>query len=109
MLTQISNDLIQHFLHKSNVNEYLKSPKMKKLYESLNNHHTNSQIRMRQGFNEYPLNSFKPYAELSISQGFFSPFLFVSLFSPLFYKKADRLQLISYLIIWFYIILNFII
>lgn len=58
MLTKISNDLIQHFLHKSNVNEYLKSPKMKQLYESLNSHHTNSQIRMRQGLNEYPLNSF---------------------------------------------------
>lgn len=58
MLTQISNDLINHFLHKCDVNEYLKSQTMKSLYNILNNQYTNSQINMKVGFNEYPQSDF---------------------------------------------------
>ena len=54
MLTEISTDLIHHFLHKCDVNEYLKSSQMKSLYDILNNHYTNSQISMKVDFNEYP-------------------------------------------------------
>ena len=58
MLTEISNDLINHFLHKCDINEYLKSPQMKNLYDILDNHYTNSQINMTQGYNEYPQSLF---------------------------------------------------
>ena len=58
MLTEISNDLIHHFLHKCDVNEYLKSPIMKTLYESLNKDYKNSKIKMKPGFREYPLSEF---------------------------------------------------
>jgi hypothetical protein len=58
MLTEISNDLIHHFLHKCDVNEYLKSQTMKSLYDILDNHYTNSQISMKTGFNEYPQSDF---------------------------------------------------
>ena len=58
MLTEISNNLIHHFLPKCNVSEYLKSPIMKQLYNSLNNTYKNSKINMKQGFNEYPKSDF---------------------------------------------------
>ena len=58
MLTEISNDLIHHFLHKCDVNEYLKSSQMKSLYDILNIHYTNSQISMKTGFNIYPQSDF---------------------------------------------------
>lgn len=58
MLTEISNDLIHHFLHKTDVNEYLKSQTMKSLYDILNIHYTNSQISMKTGFNIYPQSDF---------------------------------------------------
>lgn len=58
MLTEISNDLINHFLHKCDVNEYLKSQTMKSLYDILNIHYTNSQISMKTGFNIYPQSDF---------------------------------------------------
>tara|TARA_B100001094_G_scaffold143988_2_gene139498 strand:- start:1307 stop:2335 length:1029 start_codon:yes stop_codon:yes gene_type:complete len=58
MLTEISNDLIHHFLHKCDVNEYLKSQTMKYLYDSLNNQYINSQINLKVDFNEYPQSDF---------------------------------------------------
>ena len=58
MLTEISNDLIHHFLHKCDVNEYLKSQTMKSLYDILNIHYTNSQISMKTGFDIYPQSDF---------------------------------------------------
>ena len=58
MLTEISTELINHFLHKCDVNEYLKSPQMKQLYDSLNYQYVNSQINMKVGFNEYPNSDF---------------------------------------------------
>ncbi len=58
MLTEISNDLIHHFLHKSDVNEYLKSRTIKNLYDSLNQNYVNSKINMKTGFNEYPYSDF---------------------------------------------------
>lgn len=58
MLTQISNDLIHYFLHKCDVNEYLKSQTMKSIYDILNNQYTNSPINMKVGFNEYPQSDF---------------------------------------------------
>ena len=58
MLTEISNDLIHHFLHKCDVDEYLKSQTMKSLYDISNIHYTNSKISMKTGFNEYPHSDF---------------------------------------------------
>lgn len=58
MLTEISNDLINHFLHKCDVNEYLKSTQMKHLYDILNIQYENSQINMKTGFNIYPQSDF---------------------------------------------------
>ena len=58
MLTEISNNLIKHFLSRSNVSEYFNSQTMKQLYDSLNNTYQNSQINMKQGFNEYPPSDF---------------------------------------------------
>ena len=58
MLTEISNELIKYFLHKSDVNYYLKSHTMKSLYDSLQDTYTNSKITMKQGFNEYPSSDF---------------------------------------------------
>jgi hypothetical protein len=58
MLTEISNDLIHHFLHKSDINEYLKSLQIKNLYESLNKDYKNSKINMKVDFNEYPQSDF---------------------------------------------------
>jgi len=58
MLTEISNDLIHHFLHKCDVNEYLKSQSMKSLYDILNVQYENSQISMKTGFNIYPQSDF---------------------------------------------------
>ena len=54
MLTKTSNDLIQHFIKKSNMNEYLKSQNIKHLYESLNNNYKNSKIITKIDYNEYP-------------------------------------------------------
>ena len=58
MLSEISNDLINHFLNKCDVNEYLKSQTIKSLYDILNIQYTNSQINMKVGFNEYPQSLF---------------------------------------------------
>jgi len=58
MLTEVSNDLIKHFLHRADVNEYLKSSHIKKLYNSLTNSYVNSNVEIKQGFNEYPLSKF---------------------------------------------------
>ena len=58
MLTEISNKLIHHFLYKSNPDEYLKSPIMKQLYESLNNQYENSPINMKMGYDKYPHSDF---------------------------------------------------
>lgn len=58
MLTEISNNLIKHFLPKSNVSEYLNSQTMKQLYDSLNNTYQNSQINMKQDLSEYPKSDF---------------------------------------------------
>ena len=58
MLTEISNDLIHHFLHKCDVNEYLKSTQMKHLYDILNIQYVNSQISMKVSLNEYPHSEF---------------------------------------------------
>lgn len=58
MLTEISNDLIYHFLNKCDVNEYLKSQTIKKLYDSLKNTYENKDIDIKQGYNEYPSSKF---------------------------------------------------
>ena len=58
MLTKISNDLIQHFIKKSNIDEYLKSQNLKHLYESLNNNYENSKIIAKVSYNEYPYSKF---------------------------------------------------
>ena len=58
MLTEISNDLIYHFLHKTDVNEYLKSQTMKSLFDRLNSNYKNSRISMNQSYKEYPTSDF---------------------------------------------------
>ncbi len=58
MLTQISNDLIHHFLGKSDINSLLKSDVTKTLYESLNNKYTNSKIKITMNKMIFPTNVF---------------------------------------------------
>ena len=58
MLTKISNDLIYHYLHKCDINEYFKSKIIKHLYDSLNRQYANSRISMTQDYKEYPPSSF---------------------------------------------------
>ena len=58
MLTQISNDLIHHFLGKSDINSLLKSQTVKSLYESLHNEYKNSKIKIEMKEMSFPTNAF---------------------------------------------------
>ena len=60
MLTQISNDLINHFLGKSDINSLLKSQTVKCLYENLHNEYKNSKIKIAMKEMSFPTNSFIP-------------------------------------------------
>jgi len=58
MLTQISNDLINHFLGKSDINSLLNSQTVKSLYESLHNEYNNSRIKIEMKEMGFPTNDF---------------------------------------------------
>lgn len=58
MLTKISNDLIHHFLGKSDINSLLKSKTVKSLYESLYSEYKNSKIRLIMNTMNYPASDF---------------------------------------------------
>ncbi len=58
MLTQISNDLIHHFLGKSDINSLLKSQTVKSLYESLYSEYNNSRIKIEMKEMSFPTNAF---------------------------------------------------
>ena len=58
MLTQISNDLIHHFLGQSDINILLKSQVIRSLYDSLNSEYNNSKIRLTMNKMNYPINKF---------------------------------------------------
>jgi hypothetical protein len=58
MLTQISNDLIHHFLGKSDINSLLKSDIIKTLYDNLNNEYRNSKIKIEMKEMSFPTNAF---------------------------------------------------
>ena len=58
MLTDISNDLIKHFLGKSNINSFLKSKLVHQLYQSLDSPYQNTKIRLSQRTGSYPTSKF---------------------------------------------------
>ena len=58
MLTQISNDLIHHFLGKSDVNALLKSQTVRSLYENLHSEYKNSKIKLTMNTMNYPKSDF---------------------------------------------------
>ena len=58
MLTQISNDLINHFLGKSDINSLLKSEVVRSLYESLYSEYKNSKISLTMNTMNYPKSDF---------------------------------------------------
>jgi hypothetical protein len=58
MLTKISNDLIHHFLGKSDINSLLKSDAIKTLYENLKNEYKNSKIKIEMKGMSFPTNAF---------------------------------------------------
>lgn len=58
MLTQISNDLIHHFLGKSDINSLFKSQLVRSLYESLHSEYKNSKIRLTMNTMNYPTSDF---------------------------------------------------
>ena len=58
MLTQISNDLIHHFLGKSDVNALLKSQTVRLLYENLHSEYKNSKIKLTMNTMNYPKSDF---------------------------------------------------
>ena len=58
MLTKVSNDLIHHFLGKSDINSLLKSQTVKSLYESLHCEYKNSKIKITMKDMDFPTNAF---------------------------------------------------
>jgi hypothetical protein len=58
MLTDISNDLIKHFLAKSDINSFLKSKLVHQLYQSLESPYQNTKIRLSQKTGSYPTSKF---------------------------------------------------
>jgi hypothetical protein len=58
MLTQISNDLIHHFLGKSDINILLKSQVVRSLYESLYSEYKNSRVQLTMNTMNYPTSNF---------------------------------------------------
>ncbi len=58
MLTDISNDLIKHFLGKSDINSFLKSKLIGQLYRNLNSPYQNTKIRITQKQGSYPTSKF---------------------------------------------------
>ena len=58
MLTEISNDLIKHFLSKSDINSFLKSKVVYQLYQNLNSPYQNTKIRLTHRKGSYPTSKF---------------------------------------------------
>ena len=58
MLTEISNDLIKHFLAKSDINSFLKSKVVRQLYQNLNSPYQNTKIRLTHRTGSYPTSKF---------------------------------------------------
>ena len=58
MLTDISNDLIKHFLGKSDINSFLKSKLIRQLYQNINSPYQNTKIRITQKQGSYPTSKF---------------------------------------------------
>ncbi len=58
MLTQVSNDLIHHFLGQSDINSLLKSDIIKTLYENLHSEYKNSKINLMMNTMSFPTNDF---------------------------------------------------
>ena len=58
MLTDISNDLIKHFLGKSDINSFLKSKLVRQLYQNLESPYQNTKIRLSQKQGSYPTSKF---------------------------------------------------
>ena len=58
MLTEISNDLIKHFLAKSDINSFLKSKVIRQLYQNINSLYQNTKIRLTHRTGSYPTSKF---------------------------------------------------
>jgi len=58
MLTEISNDLIKHFLGKSDINSFLKNKLVHQLYQNLNSPYQNTKIRFSQKTGLFPTSKF---------------------------------------------------
>jgi len=58
MLTDISNDLIKHFLGKSDINSFLKSKVVYQLYQNLDSPYQNTKIKLTQETGSYPTSKF---------------------------------------------------
>jgi len=58
MLTYISNELIKHFLGKSDINSFLKSKLVHQLYQNLDSPYQNTKIRLSQKTGSYPTSKF---------------------------------------------------
>ena len=58
MLTEKSNDLIRHFLGKSDINSFLKNKLVHQLYQNLHSPYQNTKIRLSQKTGSYPTSKF---------------------------------------------------
>ena len=58
MITKVSTELMDHFSHKSSVNEYFKSEYIKELYNTVTNSYVNSNVKTKNSFRDYPLSEF---------------------------------------------------
>jgi len=58
MLTEISNDLIKHFLGKSDINSFLKNKLVHQLYQNINSPYQNTKVRLTQKTGSYPTSDF---------------------------------------------------
>ena len=78
MLTKISNDLIYHYLHKCDINEYFKSKTIKHLYDSLNRQYVNSRISMTQDYKKNILHLFLSLKVSEIKYQFAKKFILIN-------------------------------
>jgi hypothetical protein len=58
MLTKVSNDLIHHFLGKSDIKSIMKDPRIRQLFNSLQPSYQNSSIKTSNSHGSYPESSF---------------------------------------------------
>ena len=58
MLTKVSNDLIHHFLGKSDIKSLMKDPLIRQLFNSLQPSYKNSEVKTSKSYGSYPDSNF---------------------------------------------------